>query len=162
MDRVLRDVRPRSEASLKPSYRITLGLLHRSARTGRWRCWVALCAAVSLILPSVALLPAASAGFESEAAHVHHGSSADRDDAAGDSREGLSDIPGSPTHPVNHDCTPCQVIKYLATSFLPQADLVVLPRELNDAPPPDRWHQPQDIVCVAVSPPIRAPPHLPV
>jgi hypothetical protein len=156
------NVLPRSEASLKPSYRIKLALPRRRARAGRWRSWVALCAAAALILPSVALLPAASLEFESEAAHVHHRASADRDDAAGDSRDRLSDIPGSPTHPINHNCTPCQVIKYLATSFLLQADSALLPSELNNAPPPDGWHQPQDIVRVAVSPPIRAPPHLPV
>jgi hypothetical protein len=57
--------------------------------------------AVTLILPSVALLPLASLKFESEASHVHHGAehpSADRDDAAGVSRDRLADIPGSPTH----------------------------------------------------------------
>jgi hypothetical protein len=161
----MRDVQAPSEASLKPSYRITLALPRRRGRAGQWRSWVALCAAVALILPSVALLPAASLEFESEAAHVHYGAehpSADRDAVAGDSRDRLADIPGSPTHPTNHNCTPCQVIKYLATSFLLQADIALLPLELNDAPPPDGWQQPQDIARVAVSPPIRAPPHLPV
>jgi hypothetical protein len=116
---------------------------------------VAWCAAVALILPSVALLPVASLGFESEAAHVHHG---DHDGVVGDSGLRLADVPGSPTHPVNHDCTPCQVIKYLTASVLSQAGFVLSPWVLKNAPPSDGRHPPQQIVRAAVSPPIRAPP----
>jgi hypothetical protein len=43
-------MRPRSEASLKPSYRTVLALLRRPARAGRWRSWVALCAAVDAFI----------------------------------------------------------------------------------------------------------------
>ena len=144
---------------MRPSYRTTLAPGHRLVRGERWRAWVALCAAVALILPSVALLPAASLGLESEAAHTHHGAKhVDHDGAAGDSGLRLADVPGSPTHPVNHDCAPCQVIKYLATGVLPQADMVLSPLALNHAPPSDGYHQPQAIVRVTVSPPIRAPP----
>lgn len=149
-------------ASLKPSYRTVLALLRRPARAERWRSWVASCAAAALILPSVALLPAAS-DFGSEAAHVHPGAEhpgGDSDHAALDSRARLADIPGSSTHPVNHDCTTCQVIKYLATSFLPQADVAVVALEFNDAPPSTGRHRPPAILRVAVTPPIRAPPYL--
>ena len=150
---------------MKPSSRIARALLRRPGRRSQWRFWVALGAAIALILPSVALLPGASLEFEPKAAHDHSGaehSHADRSGAGGDSRARMSDIPGSPTHPINHDCTPCQVIKYLTTSFLPRADIALLPPEFNDAPPTDSRHQPDDIGRVAVSPPIRAPPYLPV
>ena len=118
-----------------------------------------MCAAVALMLPSVALLPAASLRLESEAGHAHHGAKyLDYDGAAANSGLRLADVPGSPTHPANHDCAPCQVIKYLSASVLPQTDMALSPLALNHAPPSDGHHQPQDIVRVTLSPPIRAPP----
>ena len=144
-----------------PSYRSTVVPRRCLARATRWRSRVAWCTAVVLILPSVALIPAASAGFESYVAHHAEHLIAERDHAASEGHR-LSDIPGSPTHPVNHDCAPCQVIKYLATSFLPQAGLAPLPSGPTDAAPSDRLHQPHEGARVAVSPPIRAPPSLSV
>lgn len=145
-----------------PNYRSAVVPRRSLARAARWRSCVAWCTAVALILPSVALLPAASTEFESDVAHHAEHLSAERDCAAAVGGDRLSDIPGSPTHPVNHDCAPCQVIKYLATSFLPQAGLAPLPSGPIDAAPSDRLHQPQDGARVAVSPPIRAPPSLSV
>ncbi|HEV2977771.1 MAG TPA: hypothetical protein VG425_09305 [Casimicrobiaceae bacterium] len=143
-----------------PSYRSTVMRRRSLARTARWRSCVAWCTAVALILPSVALIPAPSAGFESDVArHAEH-LTAERDRAASEGGDRLSDVPGSPTHPVNHDCAPCQVIKYLATSFLPQAGLAPLPSGPIDAAPSDPLHQPREGARVAVSPPIRAPPGL--
>jgi hypothetical protein len=132
------------------------------ARASRWRSWIACGAAVALVLPSVVLLPAAGLGFESEVAHgqlvgVH--SDAERDRAGWHSREQLSDLPGGPTHPINHDCPQCRVIKYLSTSVLPQADIALLPLAPGDAAPSDGLHQPPDIARVTLIPPIRAPPH---
>ena len=145
-----------------PSCRSTVVPRRYLARAARWRSCVAWCCAVALILPSVALIPAPSAGFDSDIApHAEH-LSAERDRAASEGGDRLSAIPGSPTHPVNHDCAPCQVIKYLATSFLPQAGLAPLPSGPTDAAPCDRLHQPQEGARVAVSPPIRAPPSLSV
>ncbi len=155
-------VRPRSEAALNLSYPTTLASRRQPTRVSRWRFWVACGAAVALILPSVALLPAASSGFEFEPAHDDEHFGTDRDGAAGTAEAHLADIPGSPTHPANHDCTPCQVIKYLATSVLPQADLALAPLERNDAPPPGGRHPLPVTVRVAIAPPIRAPPHPPV
>jgi hypothetical protein len=129
---------------------------------------VALSAAVALILPSVVLQPAAILHVESGAEHSHHDHHHHASEHAGadgnasrHAHVALSDIPGSPTHPVNHDCPECQVIKYLATSCLPQASAPLLPSQHNDAPPSDRCHQPREIGRVAVLPPIRAPPLLP-
>jgi len=116
---------------------------------------------VALVLPSIALLPAAILGFESGVAHSHRAVhlGAEHDHAAeGGSR--LAHSPFGPNHPVNHDCAPCQVIKYLATSYLPPAALAALPLGPVDASPSDCRHQPQDGGHVAVAPPIRAPPYL--
>jgi len=145
---------------LKPSNRSAVWARRFVARTGRLRSCVAWGAAVALILPSIALLPAASTGFEDGAAHAHHAGHRHAEHehtAEGGSR--LSDIPGSPTHPVNHDCAPCQVIKYLTASYLPQAEPAQLPSGPAGAPPSERPHPPQNGARVAVSPPIRAPPH---
>jgi hypothetical protein len=144
------------------SYQSTVVPRRRLACAARWRSCVAWCTAVVLILPSAALIPAASAGFESDVAHHAEHLVAQRDHAASAGGNRLSDIPGSPTHPVNHDCAPCQVIKYLATSFLPLAGLAPLPSGPTDAAPSDRLHQPQEGARVAVLPPIRAPPSLSV
>jgi hypothetical protein len=132
------------------------------ARAARWRSCVAWCTLVALILPSVALIPAPSAESESDVAHHAEHVTAERDRAASEGGDRLSDIPGSPTHPVNHDCAPCQVIKYLTTSFLPQAGLAPLPSGPINAAPSESLHQPQESACVTVSPPIRAPPRLSV
>jgi hypothetical protein len=145
-----------NEAALNPGYRTALASRRHPIRVSRWRSWVAWVAAVALILPSVALLPAAS-----EVAHGHHGAhhaGAEGDGVAGAAGAHLVAIPGSPTHPVNHDCTPCQVLKYLATSVLPQADLALVLLERIDAPPSGGRHPPQLAVRLAVAPPIRAPP----
>jgi hypothetical protein len=139
---------------LKRNYQTTFASGHRLVRAGHWRSWVASCAAVALILPSLALLPATSLGLESEAGHARHGAKHEPHDGAAE----LADVPGSPTHPVNHDCAPCQIIKYLATGVLPQGDVVLSPVALHHAPPSDGHRQPLAIVRVTVSPPIRAPP----
>jgi hypothetical protein len=145
---------------LKPSNRSAVLALRFLSRTGRWRSCVAWGAAVALILPSIAVLPVASTGFEDGAAHPHHAGHlhAEREHTT-DGGSRLSDIPGSPTHPINHDCAPCQVIKYLATSYLTQAEPAPLPSGPVGAPPSDRSHPPQNGARVTVSPPIRAPPH---
>jgi hypothetical protein len=143
---------------LKPIYRFEAASMRFPGRA-RWRSWTACCAAVALLLPSVALLPAVD--FDSAAVRgpVAHPDS-DRDHASRDSGERLSDLPGGATHPINHDCIPCQVIKFLTTGFLPQAEFVPAPSGPGNVPPVDDLHQPQRLARVALIPPIRAPPYL--
>jgi len=136
-----------------PGIAARLQLLPRKVARG-WRIWVATCALVAIAWPSAGPLPwlvfepgdeipaIADGGLE-RAAHAHH-------DA--------SDVPGSPTHPPDHDCAQCKMLKHLARCMA-TAPLAAAAASLAGAPPP---------VCAAVAPryaslaaerpPIRAPP----
>lgn len=154
------DLGPRFGAVLKPIYRFEAVSMRFLGHDARWRPWIAYCTAIALLLPSVALLPAVD--FESAAVHGYLAaahSDLERDHAGGGSPERLSDLPGGATHPINHDCVPCQVIKFLATGFMPQADTALSPMSPGNAPPVDEPQQPPPIAGVALSPPIRAPPY---
>jgi hypothetical protein len=67
-----------------------------------------------------------------------------------------SPIPGSPDHPADHNCSPCQVLKYLA-SYLPQLPFV-LPARAPVAFPPVERDAAQRAGLLASLPPSRAPP----
>jgi len=103
----------------------------RSTRAGnrRPRVWIAWCALVALVWSSVGILPSIGleiASRQHAAAHRHdhghaegvieahahhaHGDGHHAHDAQGD----FSDIPGSPTHPLDHDCDQCQVLTHLS------------------------------------------------
>ena len=129
-----------------------------SARAG-WRTWVACYALLALTWPSLGPLPwivalvapsdthEAEDGHERAEPHAHH--------HHGDA----SDIPGSPTHPADHDCTPCQMFKHLARCVLPPpvnpptialpAACPVLPQVVAQAPATAQ---------VVSLPPARGPP----
>jgi len=90
-----------------------------------WATWCALAALAwsSLgILPSIGLTIASSryamadrhdAHAEGGAvSHHHHGAGSGHESHGGHSD--FSDIPGSPTHPIDHDCFACQVLTHLA------------------------------------------------
>ena len=58
----------------------------------------------------------------------HHAAEQDADDkgfALAEREDG--DVPGSPTHPLDHDCAQCQVLKHLARCVLPVVVAVVVP-----------------------------------
>jgi len=128
-------------------------LLPRKASRG-WRVWLATYALAAIAWPSAGPLPwlvfehgdeapAAADGVGERAAHAHH------DD---------SDIPGSPTHPLDHDCAQCKVLKHLARCVVP-APVAPTVAPLAGA---------RAAVCAVVAPrcagvaadrpPIRAPP----
>ena len=84
-----------------------------SRRRGRlrrrgWRYWVAWCALVALAWPSLGPLPFVVHDFDEHFAesgqHLHDGNHA----------VDVSSIPGSPTHPDDHHCPECEVLKHLA------------------------------------------------
>ncbi|HET7098592.1 MAG TPA: hypothetical protein VFJ68_14490 [Casimicrobiaceae bacterium] len=137
----------------------------RSSRAG-WCRIVASFTLAALLFPSLGALPWIGADLTSvEAAeHEHHRTAAaDSHDAlhedAGEHDHDLSDVPGSPLHPVDHDCFPCQVLACLSRcALLPPAVPVVAivpPRPLR---PPPVVVTPRVTMLAAVLPPVRAPP----
>jgi len=134
-----------------------------------WATWCALAALAwsSLgILPSIGLTIASSryAMADRHDAHAEGGAVSHHPHGAGSGHEShgghsdFSDIPGSPTHPIDHDCFACQVLTHLS-------------RCLVDAPcvstlevPPGRHIRPDSAVAtrvpreVARVPPARGPP----
>jgi len=131
-----------------------------------WRRIVASLALVALVLPSLGALPWIGADLASgdTAERQSHRVATDEDrealhEHAGHHDHDLSDVPGSPLHPVDHDCFPCQVLACLSRcALLPPAVPVVAvipPRPLR---PPPAVIAPRVTVLAALLPPVRAPP----
>lgn len=133
----------------------------RSPRRALWRSCVAWCALLTLAWPSlgplpwigvdftapehgVAEQPAHSHASESSAAHHHHGDA--------------SAIPGSPTHPTDHDCFQCQVLKHLSRCVPSTLDLLAIPGPIGCPVQPPAQTESQLARDVAALPPARGPP----
>jgi hypothetical protein len=124
----------------------------------RLRSAVAWTVTAALLLPALFSLTASNPewvlGIEpserESGAHAaaHHGTA--------DHEKSHSDIPGAPDHPADHNCAPCQVLKYLAC-YLPESPLALPSSTHYSAPPGDRAVQ-QRPGDVASLPPSRAPP----
>lgn len=81
-------------------------------------------------------------------------------DADAPHRHDGSAIPGSPTHPVDHDCFQCEVIKHLSRCILPDACTPTVPsRAVANVGVDPRIELPH-AGAVAPHPPIRGPPSL--
>jgi len=93
-----------------------------------------------------------------EAAAEHHFALEEHDGHPAHRHADASDIPGSPTHPVDHDCFQCQVLKHLArcVSTPPEAPQVDAPAG-GAVQPLLRVDAPLAVPAVAL-PPARAPP----
>ena len=120
-------------------------------RANRLRAVVARVLLVALLLPGVFALtspdPQWLLGVErSPAGHHHADGTAHRHSA----------IPGSAGHPANHDCAPCQVLKYLAVG-LARAPLALPGAAPRNFPPVLRVAA-QRSGHLASLPPSRAPP----
>ena len=97
-----------------------------SFRTGWWRTCVAWCALVALAWPSLGPLPYLVHDFGAHAERTH--GDADYALDAGhidDHHVDASSIPGSPTHPDEHHCPECEVLKHLARCILALPALAV-------------------------------------
>jgi hypothetical protein len=123
----------------------------------RWRNWIAACALVALAWPSLGPLPWVIGDFDGHrhaaAGHHHAGEALHHDDQF----DGSS-IPGSPTHPINHDCPECQVLKHLSRCVLPAFAVGVIPPPfICDVSPRISVALPPTQVTAHL-PPARAPP----
>ena len=127
-------------------------MLDSGSRGNRFRALVARVLLVALLLPGVFALtspdPHWLLGVERGATHHHADGTAHRHSA----------IPGSAGHPADHECAPCQVLKYLAVGLsrpplaLPGDDPAPFPRALRASA--------QRTGHLASLPPSRAPPAL--
>jgi hypothetical protein len=123
-----------------------------------WRAWLARYVLLAIAWPSIGALPwmmldlreeghlVAEAAFDHDdgvAAHAHH------DDA---------DIPGSPTHPLDHDCAQCQVLKHLARCVLPDPVVAGVPPPAGAPVQPCAQPALRYASLPAEGPPIRGPP----
>jgi hypothetical protein len=135
----------------------------------RWRTWLATYLLVAVAWPATGPLPwLVLESAEHAAAHsrAHHGNR--MADAAGDAAQeeqeethGGADVPGSPTHPLDHDCAQCQVLKHLARCVLPDGCAPAPSQPPGDAVAPLAARESPHATFIATRPPIRGPP-LPV
>jgi hypothetical protein len=128
-----------------------------SQHARRWRNWIASCALVALAWPSLGPLPWVIVDFDGHhhaaAGHHHPGEARHHDDHF----DGSS-IPGSPTHPIDHDCPECQVLKHLSRCILPAFAVSVIPPPfICDVSPRVSVALPPTQVTAHL-PPARAPP----
>src|SRR6266567_6248609 len=110
-------------------------LVHKSTQRrshrARWRSWVVSYALVALTWPSlVGLLPWIAVDFaphHHSTAYQEAGSDADGSSAGHHEHGDASDIPGTPTHPADHNCFQCEVLKHLSRCVVPQIDPPTIP-----------------------------------
>jgi hypothetical protein len=97
----------------------------------------------------VEVVPHAHAGARAEGgadhAHEHHHADA-------------SAIPGSPTHPADHDCAECKVLKHLARCVPSAATLPFMPSPVAGDIPSRRVASLPVAQAATYLPPVRAPP----
>ena len=145
---------------MKPPSPITRWSHQRMSLRGRWRSWVAWCALIALVWPSLGPLPWIAVELVPHHRDVAHESAA----AGASERSGVhhhgdaSDIPGSPTHPIDHDCLQCQVLTHLARCIVPALDLPTIPAAAGCAVQPHELAPSHRARLVAVLPQARAPP----
>jgi hypothetical protein len=122
---------------------------------GGWRSFVAYVALVALAWPSLGSLPWVATAESHHHGVTQQGAAVDAD--ANDRYYGF-DVPGSPTHPADHDCVPCQVLKHLSRCVLSQPPAPDLALPTGCAVQPIARVEPQRARHVAFLPPVRAPP----
>lgn len=133
------------------------GTTRPAFRSRWWRSCIAWCALVALAWPSLGPLPYVVHDFG-----AHLGDAAPHSHAAGDHDDDhhvdASSIPGSPTHPDDHDCPECEVLKHLSRCMLPVLAIdVCAPVVVAVVTRPIAFGRPHAPVPAHV-PPARGPP----
>jgi hypothetical protein len=134
----------------------------RPPRRARWRSGVAWYALLTLAWPSLGALPWVGVDFtaaeHATARQIAH-SDANESSAADHHHDGdPSAIPGSPTHPADHDCFPCQMLKHLSRCVPSALDPPTIPRLSDCQAQPRRQLESQIAGHIAALPPVRGPP----
>lgn len=135
-------------------------------RSRWWRTCIVWYALLALAWPSLGPLPYLVHGFHSQFEHVdghaHAGDDAARGEAAvghhDDRHVDASSIPGSPTHPADHNCAECEVLKHLSRCALPTLVIAVCAPVVVAMETPLPAVAPSHAQVVAHLPPVRAPP----
>src|SRR5262249_11278563 len=123
--------------------------------------WVVWCVVVALAWPALGTLPWVAAVDFAPAHHAashHHSDSVAGALAETHGHRDASDIPGSPTHPADHDCFQCQVFKHwsrCAPSAIAPPQIASL---LGSPVRPAVRSESQHAGSIAFLPPVRAPP----
>ena len=145
------------EMSIVHPMNALLGPVRRSSQRDRWRQMVAALALVALIFPSLGALPWIAASLVPGAViigpHAHAG-----DDGDAPHEHDASDIPGSPLHPLDHDCFPCQVLAHLSRCALLEPAIATIAAVPSCPVQPRPITVPRIAASVAKLPPARAPP----
>ena len=131
-----------------------------------WRAWVGAIALAAVAWPATGPLPWVWAVSEMDldlhgGTHAASGGLRDRhasEHAAAGHHHDLADIPGSPTHPADHDCAQCQVLKHLSRCVLSDPGVVGVAPLAGDPVRIGSEVEPQYASQPATRPPIRGPP----
>jgi hypothetical protein len=136
---------------------MTKSFTSRLIRSARWRGWLAAYVLLSLVWPAIGPLPwlidfgvdgdraSLVANAQESDAHHHH-------DA--------SEIPGSPTHPDDHNCFQCDVIKHLARCVPSDGAYPIVAFIAARPPQPLAEVDSTQAASAVPIPPIRGPPSL--
>ena len=147
------------------THRIAAGV----ARGRRFRAWTA-CATILAFawyalspLPWVLLSAARTVGAAVHAvvaAGLHRSHENDHDHDHPHPSHGIvaADIPGSPTHPQDHDCFECEVLKCLARCMLPGPVAPTVVALGAASVKPSAFPATRHAIFAAPHPPIRGPP----
>lgn len=106
--------------------------MRRASRS--WRSLLALYVLLAVAWPTAGPLPWLVVGHgvrhHASSHETEHHAAAHRADGEGfaGTEHDDADVPGSPTHPLDHNCAECQVLKHLARCVLPdRVDATVPP-----------------------------------
>ena len=128
---------------------------------GSWRAWLALYVLLALVWPAIGPLP-----WLIEFAPESHRDDGSVSQGASDEHAGLhshhdaSEIPGSPTHPDDHNCFQCEVIKHLARCVPSAWSFPTVALCTGHSPKPQLHIETIEAAFVVPRPPIRGPPLL--
>ena len=127
----------------------------RNPRSRSLRTVIAWCALVALAFPSLGPLPWLAAEFE------HAPTAAHEDAADGHGYQPQLDasaIPGSPTHPEDHHCAECEVLKHLSRCIPAAPTLPFVPSLAACDVALPALAAPALTQQETILPPVRAPP----
>lgn len=129
----------------------------RLARRPRWRGWLAAYVLLSLVWPAIGPLPWLF-DFSADADRAPFNVEGDSQEAR--HHHDASEIPGSPTHPDDHNCFQCDLIKHLARCVPSDGVYPIVALIAPHPPQPSIEIESIDAASDVNRPPIRGPPAL--